>query len=271
MKNIRVFVGVAVVLSAGAVAVWMWPTSRMGLCHVHHDKDIYGKDEVVKQIQNRVLPARPPIPDYYPTEAESNELVRVFVEITDAYTNAPLLVLREKFAMMPDFITNVAETVYIGARRPLYAPFGQGFVFAQRIPDFDDVQEFTDFAERNVAMVRFLGDIEVKRGSGSGYLVRLERSVLRVFTHCREKFRNDGKAELEALSDRFVREWCEQIESEKSFTRSYARFQVALQMSGGKTRAQANRFARSQTWGEGSSYKPKWLDEEFPVVPTPQN
>ena len=180
MKTIRVVVGVAVVLSAGAVAVWMWPTSRMGLCHVHHDKDIYGKDEVVKQIQNRVLPARPPIPGYYPTEAESNELVRVFVEITDAYTNAPLSVLREKF-------------------------------------------------------------------------------------------RNDGKAGLEALSDRFVREWCEQIESEKSFTRSYARFQVALQMSGGKTRAQANRFARSQTWGEGSSYKPKWLDEEFPVVPTPQN
>ena len=271
MKRIRVVVGVMAVLSVGAVAVWMWPTSRMGLCHVHHDKDIYGKDEVVKQIQNRVLPARPPIPDYYPTEAESNELVRVFVEITDAYTNAPVSVLREKFAMMPDFITNVARSVYIDVQRSLYVPFDQGFVFAQRIPDFDDVQEFTDFAERNVAMVRFLGDIEVKRGSGSGYLVRLERSVLRVFTHCREKFRNDGKAELEALSDRFVREWCEQIESEKSFTRSYARFQVALQMSGGKTRAQANRFARSQTWGEGASYKPKWLDEEFPVVPSTQD
>ena len=123
MKNIRVVVGVAVVLSAGAVAIWMWPTSQMGLCHVHHDKGIYGKDEAVKQILNRVLPARPSLPSYYPTEAESNELVRVFVEITDAYTNAPLSVLIEKFAMIPDFITNVAESVCIDVQRSLYVPF----------------------------------------------------------------------------------------------------------------------------------------------------
>lgn len=218
-------------------------------------------------------------PSYYPTESESNELVCAYMAIAQAYTNGSLSALRERMSAVPSVITNVAYSVCVEVQRPLRALFDDSFSFVRKVTvdrkvislesnarDFSDANEFDDFVQRNIEMVKFLGETELQRGATSGYLVYLDKQVLKNLGKYREKFRSEGKGELAARADEHYRQWCEQIESMNGFARSYARFQVELQMSGGKTRERAVAIVRRQIGGiDRYGYTPKWLDEEFPL------
>lgn len=268
MKTNRAIVVAAMAaLVVGMIGVVLRPRStRPGdQFLVSDDRNIHWSDGILPKDTGNVL-GPPPPPGYNPTKAESNELAQAFCDVAEAYTNGSLQTLREKMAKVPDTITNVIDSVFIDLQRPWYVSFDEGFLYEHKIRDFDNVREFADFAERNVAMVRFLGEIYVKRGAYSGFLLVLDMRTLRRLVEYREKFRKEGKHELEARADEFVREWCEQIESENGYTHSYVRFFYLLQTSGGIPAEPVVRSVRRKVGGViAAGYTPKWLDKEFPL------
>lgn len=268
MKTNKVIVAAAMAaLVAGMIGVVLWPRSTRPReqFRVSDSRDIHWSDGILPKDTGNVL-GPPPPPGYNPTKAESNELAQAFCDIAEAYTNGSLQTLCEKMAMVPSIITNVINSVCIGVRHPLYVPFDEGFLHEHKIRDFDDLREFADFVERNVAMVRFLGEIYVKRGANVEYLLVLDMRMLRRLVEYLEKFRKEGKHELAARADEFVREWCEQIESENGYTHRYVRFFYLLQTSGGIPAEPVVRSVRRKVGGViAAGYTPKWLDKEFPL------
>ena len=284
MKTIKIIAFITVLI-VGIVGIAKWRSAPKKTCaNTACSGDSYADMYVTNALFRAGMPVprkvlNPPL-SYYPTEAESNELAHAFMEIAEVYANGSLSALRERMADVPPIITNVARSVCIEVQRPLCTLFDDSFSIVRQVRvngkvvslksnerEFFDVKEFDDFAKRNIETTLFLGETELKRGASSGYLVYLDKQVLRSFNAYREKFRSEGKTELAVRADEFYRQWCERVESENGFTRSYARFQLGLQMSGGKTKAQAAAFARSCVAGiVRCGYTPKWLDAEFPAV-----
>lgn len=284
MKYGKIIV-VVMVLVVGIVCMVKWRSDSVkscanSACFGDWYADMHATNAIFRSAASAMEVLNPPV-SYYPTEIESNALAQAFKEIAEAYTNGSLSALIERMSAVPTVITNVAQSVFVEVLRPLCTSFGECFSVVRQVRvkgkvvslksnvrDFTDVKEFDDFAKRNIEVTRFLGEIEIKRGAASGYLVYLDKQVLKSLNKYREKFRNEGKSDLVARADDFIRQWHEQIESEKGYTRSHVRFQVKLQMSGGRSRASAVAFARHFVAGiVAVGYTPKWLDEEFPLPP----
>ena len=87
----------------------------------------------------------------------------------------------------------------------------------------------------------------------------------------RDKFEREGKGEFISTVERLAADWIDQIESEKGFTREYARSQKnglwRLVEKGELTEEALMANVRScvQPLKERCGYTPKWLDVEFPA------
>lgn len=206
------------------------------------------------------------MPDYFPTEAESNKLALAFDRVHVAYASGQLNALRRETEGFPCFATNVAGTVYKAYLTQIGDDFTHDFLLGRQLRDFEDVADFSRYAETNIEMARFLGRMELRRGAGSGYLILLDRRVLRKLTQYRDRFRQEGKSGIEDRATRYIELWHGQIESAEGFTRNYMWNQVALQFwharDGSKSAEQIVSYVRVMADGlVQAGYTPKWLDE----------
>ena len=210
------------------------------------------------------------------------ELKAAFAAVGEAYTNGQYEVARRRLAEVPeDFLTLLRES-YEEVIQPLRAPHNRflyrrdGPQWAVSVPplDFTDVAAFTSYMRLNFELTRFFNDAGVKRGRSprDGY----ESNMLYQLKRYREKFRAEGKAELERAAKAFYDEWCEQIESKDGYTRRYLWSLTGDYLYTRKHRPElwvSNRqilnLVRNQADGlvKFAGYKPKWLDEEFPPPP----
>ena len=216
----------------------------------------------------RVSLLRYPIPNQRNvTSAESNAVRVAYMRILEAYTNRTVEVLRRRIDEMPDVVTNMQDQLYIELEMPLRSSFNDRFLWNQRILDFEESSEFQRYAEANLLVAKFLGNMVIRRGEGAnGVLMVYDRNVLRQLKRYRDNFERGNRKNFVAVADRLIDDWIEQIDSEFGFTRWFMWHDLDNNwdhvVEGSMTRAKL--LERTRSWARGlikSGHTPKWIDE----------
>lgn len=200
------------------------------------------------------------------TSTQSNEVCRAFVRLAEAYTNMQVEVFRRRMTQLPDSAVKMPNIYFIGVKRPLVDIFSDCFLRTDRLEDFAEESAFARFAEMNIEVAKFLGNMDLERGDICVELCVLEKNTLRQLIRYREKFRTGGCPGLEKIADRYIEDWRRQIDSERGFTRRYMWFQVDLQWDhieeGSWSLKQLVDFIRSYAVGlVDLGHTPKWIEE----------
>ena len=263
MKVKLLFGGVCAAWALLAVVHQIWNCAHVSACcsnakNLQRQKSTFGIDRLYASLGD--------MPHYYPMPAESNALAESFGRVFAAYTNGSAKGVREAVRNVPCFVTNSSTAVFSALCHPFDRPFRTEFLMRHKVRDFKSVADFVSFIEPNLEVARFLGKVEVERGSYSGFLLQIDRKVLERLHQYQKKFALMGRSDLAEKAGRFIEEWQKQIEARDGFTRSYMWHQAKLQLCGvltGKmTESEMMGIVRGFADGLISAgYVPKWLDE----------
>ena len=200
------------------------------------------------------------------TQAQSNCLARSFAHILNSYRVYDLPGMKDSMREVPDVVTNIHEGILLECSGPLRAELRNRFLFRKALFDFADVNHLVAYLRSNMELVRFLGNIALKRQDFDGMVDVYDALVLEQLMRYRHRYEESHTNDLEMCVDGLVDEWHRQIESENGFTRQSMWFQVDLQWplyyDGTWTleqlstwvKSRANRLVRL-------GYTPKWLSE----------
>ena len=219
----------------------------------------------------------PPVVQYVrPTAEEMQSYQEIARGIVSAYSNGQMSVLRE---LSERFLESACHLRY-GDSSKAISPISQAWHGEHRrdkpLEEFATPDEFDHAMRMRMALTVIYGNFKVASKMGDNFLITLDFYTLLQLQEYESKFKREGKADFLAAAERLEAEWIQQIESEKGFTRTYMRRLKRLSrhfMERGVTEEEMRDSIRGcvyslQKWCD---YTPKWLDEEFPVVPTPQN
>lgn len=214
-------------------------------------------------------------PNQTATASEREELVSAYRNLHIAYTNGDVNAMQDCMSRMPSTVSNVLARILSVAEEDFYESVWSTFLIPTNLVEFANVEDVRRYFRVNLLAVRFLGDTDLSRRTYSG-LISMERRVLKKLNCYKEKFHNERRADMEACVDSSLAQWIEHIESERGYTRMYMRGQVTLQyghvLKDGWS--QERLLDAIRRYADGlikAGYTPKWLDEEFPAAPAPQN
>lgn len=201
------------------------------------------------------------------TVSEVDAVRAAYIRILEAYTNGTVGVLRRRIDEMPDVVTNMQDQLYIELEMPLRSSFNDRFLWNQRILDFNESSEFERYAEANLLVAKFLGNMVVRRGEGAnGVLMVYDRNVLRQLKRYCDNFERENRKDFVAVTDRLIDDWIEQIDSEFGFTRWFMWHDLDNNwdhvVEGSMTRAEL--LERTRSWARDlikAGHTPKWIDE----------
>lgn len=208
---------------------------------------------------------------FRPTADQSNEVAWAFEHIADAYKRGQIDVMRKYMGECPDCVTNMVQHVYVKLRQSCSKLFYDGFINVEELKEFLQTSEFERYVEVNRMMACFLGNLDLRRGAHSDGMVLWEAIMLKRLKDYQDKFRREGKADLERSASRFVKEWVDQIESDDGLTHSWmwrqVSFQCLLVEEKKMTLKQLHDVVIHRGVGtlKAFGYTPKWLDE-FSVI-----
>lgn len=202
------------------------------------------------------------------SSVRSNELVKAFERISEAYAIGDVDKIGKLAAEIPGCVTNVHDQVLLEIECPLWNVFCDNFLMAHGHNDYD-AEHFRRFAELNIAVALLLGDIELRRTPDSGLLVLLDCNTYRELKTYGERFREKGRFDCSAVADELLCRWVLHIESESGFLRRYMWRQLSVQrlamerglLNPEQAFSHARRFAQKLI---DYGYTPKWLDEFTP-------
>ena len=211
-----------------------------------------------------------------PSEAERTSLAEIYGTAVRAYTNGQVAVIRQCESLISNRVVNLDHFVYAslseGAVQLLYGNFLLPKKL-KKIEDFPTHEALSDYLDVNLAMVRFLGMAAAERMGLDNPVDWWEGSSLRNLKEYKKRAAVLGMREHERIVDGFLAKWIDLIESEKGLTRIKlrrnlpARF-IGARMVGDLTPAQVVKGVRSYALNLiNCGYTPKWLDEEFPLLP----
>ena len=127
--------------------------------------------------------------------------------------------------------------------------------------------------QKRLALTKIYGNLIIDSGETAvSELGTFDVTILMQLHEYRDKFEREGKSEFLPVAERLIAEWVEQIESERGFTREYARSQKnglwRLVERGEVTEEVLMENVRIYPLllQERCGYTPKWLDAEFPVA-----
>lgn len=201
------------------------------------------------------------------TVSESNAVRAAYMRIVEAYTNGTVEVLRRRIDEMPGVVTNMQDQLYVELEKPLRSLFTNRFLWSKRILDFQESSEFERYAEANILVVKFLGNMVIRRGEGANGVLRVyDRNVLRQLKRYRDNFERRNRKDFVAVADRLIDDWIEQIDSEFGFTRWFMWHDLDNNwdhvVEGSMTRAEL--LERTRSWARDlikDGHTPKWIDE----------
>ena len=214
---------------------------------------------------DRVVRYHPPVRTAI-SAAESNEIERVFAGLLAAYTNGQREAVRMYLDMVPGVVTNMPDQDFAVAVHPLRSAIRNGFMSAEKLREFDSLSDFEQYARINLDLIRFLGDVYVRRGGDCGLLYVYDSKTLGQLMCYRDMFHERGQLECEHAAETYIAEWKNQIESEDGFTRRYMWSQVDLQWplynEGRMALEGLSRYVKSYAAGLiRLGYTPNWLSE----------
>lgn len=200
------------------------------------------------------------------TQTQSNCLARSFANILNSYREYDLSGMKDSIREVPDIVTNIHEGILLECSASLCAELRNRFLFRKTLFDFADADHLCAYLRLNMELVRFLGNIAVKRQDFDGMVDVYDALVLEQLLRYKHRYKELHAGNLEMCVDGLVDEWLLQIESENGFTRQSMWFQVDMQWplyyEGTWTLAQLTTWVKSRANRlVRLGYTPKWLSE----------
>lgn len=244
-----------------------------------------GREDAAYAAENRRMQKVREFCDKYypldiPSEAERASLAEIYGTAVRAYSNGQVAVIRQCETLISNRVVNLDHFVYAslseGAVQLLYGNFLLSKNL-KKIEDFPTHEALSDYLDVNLALVRFLGMAAAERLERENYVNGWEGLALRNIKEYKKRANFLGMHEHERIVDGFLAKWISLIESEKGLTRMKIRrympaMHVRARMVGDVSPAQVVKAVR---WHALSlincGYTPKWLDEEFPLLPEDGN
>lgn len=222
--------------------------------------------------------AKRPVQRYVrPTAEELRSYADIAEEIVTAYSNSQVSVMREWVSRFPKEAYRLKGDDLVKIIWPINRLWSCECVQIDRCGDFATPVEFEQQMEKRLALTKIYGNFIVASGETAvSELGTFDVTILKLLQEHRDKFEREGKSEFLSVAERLIAEWIEQIESERGFTREYARSQKSglwrLVESGEVTEdaLMTNVRIYPLLLKERCGYTPKWLDKEFPVAPAVQ-
>lgn len=220
-----------------------------------------------------------PVQQYVrPTAEELRSHVSIAEEIVRAYSNGQVSVMQEWVCRFPKEVYRLRGDDLVKTILPINRLWFRECGRIDRRRDFATPVEFEQQMKMRLALTKIYGNFIVDSGETAvSELGTFDVTILKQLQEYRDKFEREGKREFLPAAERLIAEWVEQIESERGFTREYARSQrngLRRLVERGEVTEEvlmANVRIYPLLLKERCGYTPKWLDEEFPAVPAAQH
>ena len=200
------------------------------------------------------------------TPAISNEIAVVYRQIVEAYNSGDLEKMLLSMRALPDAATNMPDRLFGKLSLPVHDILMGDFLNPNSTREFKTVQDFELYAQLNVELSKFWGNVFLKREYYDGPVAFLDRSILRKLVMYKDKFHSENLVDYEKCVDGFIDRWHEQIELPNGFLRQFMWFEVDLQWrrynEGLMTAEQLSKEVKEYAKGIiHLGYTPKWLSE----------
>lgn len=207
-----------------------------------------------------------------PLEGEMREYERIVCEIVSAYSNQQANLILECVKKLPDRFFELRGNDWNQAILPMNRAWFDGWSIGEPTMTFKTCEDLRTWLLANLTFAKVYGTMLSKSGN-MDMLPAFDVWVLTGLQAHKEKYAKACKRDYLDVTERFIAAWVEQIESERGFTREYMRWQnkslCRLVKEGELTPAKLRQNIRGNVWPlqKRCGYTPKWLDEEFPLLP----
>lgn len=211
-----------------------------------------------------------------PEATQIKEMKLIYDDIIAAYTNEDLVAMCKSISSLPNVHCHLQWQVASEVKSSFVRVLNESFLRSKELRNFTTRAEFDRYAIISLEAARFYGESEIQRKCFD-YPIGVEYLALRALQHYVEKFHKEGRDELENAAMRQREYWIARIESQDGLTRQCARHALeyntiyikALKPERALTKEQGILQARQTAKGLiNCGYTPKWLDVEFPAVPS---
>lgn len=212
-----------------------------------------------------------------PTAEELRSYVDIAEGIVTAYSNGQVSVMQELGGRFPKKAYRLRGNDLVKILLPINRLWFHECERVNRRRKFATSGEFERQMGMFLGLTKLYGNFIVDSGETAvAELGTFEITILKQLQEYRDEFEREGKSEFLSAVERLIADWVEQIESERGFTREYARSQKnglwRLVERGEVTEAKLMENVRicPLLLKERCGYTPKWLDVEFPAKPATQ-
>ena len=207
------------------------------------------------------LPARIPFPP-----SQSNAIAVAFARMAEVYERDDGETMLAVMEDIPDVVTNMPDQALALAIKPIQSALDRRFIHAESLFEFSSGLDFERFGRANMEIVRYFGNLYLRRGGDCELLFVYDSQTLKQLMRYKDMFHAKDMLDCERAADMLIAEWVEQIESKDGFTRRYMWFQVDLQWpryhEGKMTIDELSKLVKSYADGLiRLGYTPKWLSE----------
>ena len=212
-----------------------------------------------------------------PTAEEMRNYLQIVGDIVAAYSNGQEKAMYEGVARFPKAVYGLRGNDHHKVELPLARIWCNERVRLREdgLKEFALAEDFERAMHMSMSLARIYGRFEVDSELEDYTIVSIEWEMLGLLQKYKDKFTREGKSDCLRVTERFLAEWIAQIESEQGFTRAYVRRQDQglrrrrLVERGETTAEELRRCVRGGAYPlqKFCGYTPKWLDEEFPLLP----
>lgn len=223
----------------------------------------------------------PPVKQYVsPTAEEMRTYLQIVGDIVTAYSNGQEKAMYEAVARFPKSVYDLRGDDHHRVELSLALMWCNERIRFRKdgLKEYASAEDFERTMRVSMAMARIYGRFIVDSGlTADNTIVLIECGTLERLQKYKDKFAREGRSDCLQATERLFAEWVEQIESENGFTRVYIRRQDKAGkyfVERGETTAEKmRRCVRGGVYPlqKLCGYTPKWLDEEFPLLPEDGN
>ena len=213
-----------------------------------------------------------------PSDDRQAELRAVYGEIVRAYRARDVQTLRDWERRLPEVVVGDGGAAFWKEEKPVFRILFETYCLRESLSEYADAESFIRDVESELALVRIWGNSRRVQKDLEKMFGELEARVYGRLVAYRDEFGRRGRADLERVADKFVREWCERIDSDEGYTKTLMDYMIANEMLWGWELIEKMNI----TWDTVVSgavqqvtaplarvgYRPRWLGD-YDHVPEP--
>lgn len=205
---------------------------------------------------------------------------RAFDDMGKAYSDLRFEDMQKLFSGISNKVSRLGKGALYDIIAPLKTPFRERFwSVGLNLRDFTTVSEFDRYMKTNVTAVEILGCSIAVNEPCDDVLLHYDYIVFRVIKGYLKKFEKIGDEQLAMSAKAYLDDWMEYLSSGHSLTRVYHNYQLKWLLKlpnwqaedmGMKSEGDRITYFRnnvSKFHEQNYGVTPKWLDEDFPILP----